>query len=420
MDCFRGASQEARHNARTLILAQIEPLESRTFLSATVLPTPAHVVVVVEEDHSYNEILGSPFPGIESFPTVLPSPLTQDPNIRQLASLGASMTNMHSVSHPNGITYQALFSGMIPRPDYIPPQPYTQPNIASELIAAGYSFGGYSESLPKTGYTGGDSGQYARQHNAWVDFGNVPKTDNLPFSKFPTDYTKLPTVSYVIPNADDNMHSGSVSNADNWLRQDLSNYVHWIWKHNSMLVITWDESHTSSDQIPTIFLGPMVTAGNYGQSLTQANVLSTLEEMYGLSPTGRSATAPPISNIFSTDGLTTQETLAARARRPDAEGTASISGRISPAPASSSAKAGAWWVYLDSNQDGQFEAGEPIVHSRHGRFNFSELAPGNYVVRVVPQNGYSLTSPSSAEVAVSVTQGAHVRGILFSETAIKG
>ncbi len=416
----RGASRTARHNARKRKIVLVEPLESRTFLSASALPTPDHVVVVVEEDHSYSQILGAPFPGIQAFLTVLPSPLTQDPYIRQLASLGASMTNMVSVSHPNGITYQALFSGMIPRPDYIPPQPYTQPNIASELISAGYTFGGYSESLPKTGYTGGDSGLYARQHNAWVDFGNVPKTDNLPFSKFPTDFSKLPTVSYVIPNADNNMHSGSVSNADAWLRQNLGGYAKWLWKHNSMLVVTWDESHTSSNQIPTIFLGPMVTPGNYSQSVTQANLLSTLEGMYGVAPTGRSATAPPISNIFSTDGLTTQQTLAARARRPDAEGTASISGRISPAPASSSAKAGAWWIYLDSNHDGQFEAGEPIVHSRHGRFIFSELAPGNYVVRVVPQNGYSLTSPSSGDVVVTVTQGAHVKGVRFSETLIKG
>ncbi len=416
MDCIYVA---VRRSARRRELFQIEPLESRTFLSVSALPMPDHVVVVVEEDHSYSQILGSPVTGMHAFPTVLPNPLTQDPYIRQLASLGASMTNMASVSHPNGITYQALFSGMIPRPDYIPPQPYTDPNIASELIAAGHTFGGYSESLPKTGYTGGDSGLYARQHNAWVDFGNVPQSDNLPFSKFPGDYNKLPTVSYVIPNADDNMHSGSVSNADNWLRQNLSGYAQWLWKHNSMLVITWDESHTSSNQIPTIFLGPMVTASNYSQGVTQANLLSTLEGMYGLSPTGRSAAAQPISNIFSTDGLTTQETRAARARRPDAEGTATISGRISPAPSSSSDNAGAWWVYLDSNHDGQFDAGEPIVHSRHGRYRFSELAPGSYVVRVVPQNGFSLTSPLSGENVVTLRRGAHLKGVTFSEIAIK-
>lgn len=420
MDCFRGASQTARHNAQTRKLVRIEPLESRIFLSASALPTPDHVVVVVEEDHSYSQILGPSFPGIESFPTVLPNPLTEDPYIRQLASLGASMTNMVSVSHPNGITYQALFSGMIPKPDYIPPQPYTQPNIASELIAAGDTFGGYSESLPKTGYTGGDSGLYARQHNAWVDFGNVPQSDNLPFSKFSRNYSKLPTVSYVIPNADDNMHSGSVSNADNWLRQNLSGYAQWLWKHNSMLVVTWDESHTSSDQIPTFFLGPMVTAGNYSQSVTQANLLSTLEGMYGLAPTGRSASAPPISNIFDSNGLTAQETRAARARQPDGEGSGSISGRISPAPANSSDGASGWWVYLDTNQDGVFEPGEPIVHSKRGKFHFSELTPGNYVVRAVPQNGYSLSSPTSGGVDVTVTRGAHVRGVTFSETAIKG
>ena len=41
---------------------------------------------------------------------------------------------------------------------------------------------------------------YARKHNPWMDFSNVPTTTAHAMTAFPTDYTTLPTVSYVVPN----------------------------------------------------------------------------------------------------------------------------------------------------------------------------------------------------------------------------
>ncbi|MDP9094668.1 MAG: alkaline phosphatase family protein, partial [Actinomycetota bacterium] len=40
---------------------------------------------------------------------------------------------------------------------------------------------------------------------------------NLPLSAFPADFTRLPTVSFLIPNEAHDIHSGTVAAADSWL-----------------------------------------------------------------------------------------------------------------------------------------------------------------------------------------------------------
>jgi hypothetical protein len=132
-----------------------------------------------------------------------------------------------------------------------------------------------------------------------VDFTNVPASAKMPFTKFPEDFSQLPTVSYIIPNLHDDMHSGWPVTADQWLKDNLSEYAAWAMKHNSLLVVTWDESHESNNQIPTIFFGPMVQPGKYSERITQLNVLRTIEDMYSLAPTGEAAAATPITDVFN-------------------------------------------------------------------------------------------------------------------------
>src|SRR6266699_6379972 len=52
---------------------------------ATTVPRPAHVVIVIEENHAYSEIMGS----------------SSAPYINSLASQGAVLTNSHAVTHPS-------------------------------------------------------------------------------------------------------------------------------------------------------------------------------------------------------------------------------------------------------------------------------------------------------------------------------
>jgi phospholipase C len=262
------------------------PAAAKTKLAASTVPQYSHVVVVMEENHSYDDIIGD---------------TTDAPYFNQLANSGALMTSSYAVTHPSEPNYLALFAGSTfgLSSDKCPVSEGTTANLGSELIAAGYTFAGYSEDLPSTGSTACTSGDYARKHSPWVNFSNVPKSDSLPFTSFPTDYSTLPTVSFVIPNLQDDMHDGSISQADTWLNDNLAAYATWAASNNSLLIVTWDEDdYTESNQIPTIFYGAGVTTGTYDENINHYNLLATLEQMYGLSQVGNSSGATPITDIF--------------------------------------------------------------------------------------------------------------------------
>jgi phosphatidylinositol-3-phosphatase len=106
------------------------------------------------------------------------------------------------------------------------------------LNAKGLSFTGFSEDLPSVGFTGCHTNKYYRKHSPWVNFSNVPSNLNQPFSAFPKDLNKLPTVSFVIPNINDDMHNGTIGEADKWLESNISSYVKWAQAHNSLLIVT--------------------------------------------------------------------------------------------------------------------------------------------------------------------------------------
>ena len=84
-----------------------------------------------------------------------------------------------------------------------------------------------------------------------------------PFSSFPADFTQLPTVAVVIPNEQNDMHDGTIAQGDAWLQSNIEPYRQWAMTHNSLLILTFDEDDTSAtNQIFTLFLGPMVAPGD--------------------------------------------------------------------------------------------------------------------------------------------------------------
>ena len=253
------------------------------------VPRYDHVVVVMEENHSYDEIIGS----------------SSAPYINNtLAAGGALFTQSFAIEHPSEPNYLDLFSGSNQGvTDDSCPHTFSTANEGAQLIAAGDTFAGYSEGLPSAGSTVCTSGAYARKHVPWVNFSNVPAADNLPFTSFPSsaNYASLPTVSWVIPNLNDDMHDGTIAQGDTWLHTNLDAYAQWAKTHNSLLIVTWDEDDSSmSNQIPTVFYGANVKQGSYSETINHYNVLRTIEDMYGLPYAGAAASATPITDVFTT------------------------------------------------------------------------------------------------------------------------
>jgi acid phosphatase len=252
------------------------------------LPHYDHILIVVEENHGYADITSA----------------TDAPYLASLARQGAVFTDAHAVTHPSQPNYLVLFAGStFGVADDSCPQQLGGPNLASELIAHGLSFTGYSESMPAAGFTDCDDGTadqlYARKHNPWVDFSDVPATSNQPFTSFPSDFSQLPTVAFVVPNQLHDMHSGSVAEADTWLRQNVGGYAQWALAHNSLLIVTWDEDDGSdANHIPTLFVGAHVQVGEYAETINHYDVLRTIEALEGVSFTNEAAHATTIADAW--------------------------------------------------------------------------------------------------------------------------
>ena len=257
------------------------------------LPRPDHVVIVMDENKAYSQVIGS----------------AEAPYINTLAANGANMTASYAEAHPSQPNYLAFFSGSlqgVTHNQHPEGSPFSTPNLFAGLRTAGLSFTSYSETMPEAGYDGDTFGDYVRKHNPVANWqsatpgvNQVPLSCNQPFTYFPTNYADLPIVSFVVPNLQNDMHDGTITMGDTWLRTNLDGYRRWAKTHNSLLILTFDEDDgTPTNLIPTIFVGPMVKPGKYSTTINHYNVLRTIEDMYGLPHDGAAATAAPITNIW--------------------------------------------------------------------------------------------------------------------------
>jgi PKD repeat protein len=339
---------------------------------SSTIPRPDHVVVVVEENHSDQGIIGNP----------------NAPYINSLASNGANMTSFFAETHPSEPNYLAMYSGDTQGiTDDSCPHTFNAANLGGELLAAGLGFVGYSEDLPSVGYTGCNSGSYARKHNPWVNFTDVPSSSNQPFSAFPSDYSQLPDVSFVVPNLDNDMHDGSIAQGDQWLQDNVGGYVNWARTHNSLLVLTFDEDdHSQNNQIPTVFVGQSVAPGDYSENVNHYDLLRTLVDAYGIAPMGASASAAPIVDIWKGSSSGNQPPVAAFTSSCDAL-SCSFDG------SSSTDSGGSLASYAWSFGDGGTSSGATAAHTYD--------APGDYSVTLTVTDDQGATGSVSHAVHVS-------------------
>lgn len=238
------------------------------------VPAYSHIVVEIEENHGYGAIVGN----------------AAAPYINHtLIADGQLLTNYHALSHPSEPNYFGMYAGSTfgIQDDGVYHEP--DPTLATILQGAGKTFKGVTY-----GYT--DYG-----HDPWTSFpeGNSVHQTWASSAFATNNFAALPTVSFLVPDDDLNMHNNSVASGDAWLSTHDEAYRQWAAANNSLLVTVWDENTgAAGNRVAAILDGAHVTAGTTdATSYNHYNLLSTLLASSGLAGPRNAATAAPFGGF---------------------------------------------------------------------------------------------------------------------------
>ncbi len=282
-------------------------LSISSFTSAQV-PHSNHVVVVVEENHSFSQVIGNP----------------AMPYFNSLARTYALATQFYANTHPSIGNYFELTTGQIITNNDASNATVSADNIVRHLLTAGKTWKGYAESLPAVGYVGGDRFPYARHHFPVSYFSDVvnssvQRLNLVPFTHFSSDLAAghLPDFSLVIPNIQNDAHdcpaghvtctdAQKLSAADNWLKAHIAPLIaNAAFKADGILIILFDEgvasdtAHTGG-HIAAVVVGPKVRRGFKSNVFYQhQNALRTVLAALGAKTSlGAAAGARPMADMF--------------------------------------------------------------------------------------------------------------------------
>jgi hypothetical protein len=201
-----------------------------------------HVFIVMEENHSYSDVIGNP----------------NMPYLNSLAQQYSVAEAYYADTHPSIGNYFMLTTGQIITNDDGYNGTVSVDNVVRELIAAGKSWKEYSESIPSQGYDGGDDGEYVEHHNPCSYFSDVrndpsQRQNLVPFTQLATDIANhtLPNYGFIVPNLLHDAHDGTLAEADQWLQTNIAPLLaspDFNTSGGGLLIIVFDESETSDTQ----------------------------------------------------------------------------------------------------------------------------------------------------------------------------
>lgn len=285
------------------------------FLCAPLLeaqvPRSSHVVLVVEENRSYESVVGN----------------TAMPYFNSLAQKYGLATQYYANSHYSLPNYMWLTTGSYVTLDDGSTKVYDVDNVVRQMLLAGKTWKGYIESLPSVGYTGASVSPYARDHNPFVFLSDVANSSAqlqnvVPFTQFPTDLQNsvLPDYSLIVPNNNDNGHNGNMSQADQWLQTNVGPLLStpaFQAGGTGILIITFDESadtdcrpasscpalptNAGGGRVATVVISPMATQGFQSTTFYQhPSVLRSMLDALGVTSfPNAAASAPDMAEFFS-------------------------------------------------------------------------------------------------------------------------
>jgi hypothetical protein len=258
--------------------------------------TGSHVVMILMENKERGSVIGSP----------------KAPYINALARRYAAPPNFYGVSHPSLPNYLALIGGSTfgVRSDCTGCQQRAT-NLVDQFEAAGVSWKGYMEGMPRPCFKGGYSGRYAKKHNPFAYFddivGDPARCQKIvPATLLRGDLKsgRLPDFVWISPDLCNDMHDCTVAHGDHYLAGLVPPLLREIGPHG-LLILTFDEGSSNASccgglarggRIPTVIAGPDVKRGaRPGTAYSHYSTLRTVEDAFGLPHlrnAGASATKP--------------------------------------------------------------------------------------------------------------------------------
>jgi phospholipase C len=255
-----------------------------------------HVFLLVEENHNYSEVVGN----------------AAMPYLNTLIAQNGLATQYYANAHPSIGNYFMLTTGQLETLDDAFSGTISDDNVVRELVKAGKSWKYYGESLPSVGYTGGDVYPYFKHHDPFAYLSDVVGTSQasnlVPFSQLASDLANggVPNFSFITPNALNDAHDGTLSQADSWLQQNIAPLLaSSTFQKDGLLVIAFDESELSDvshggGHVAAVVISPHAKKGF--QSATVLQHQSTLRLMLSSlevnSLPGLAAAAPDMNEFF--------------------------------------------------------------------------------------------------------------------------
>ena len=250
----------------------------------------------MEENHSYSEVIGN----------------SAMPYLNGLASKFGLATQYYADAHPSIGNYFMITTGQIETIDDGFSGTINDDNIVRELVKANKTWHSYAENLPNVGYLGGDSFPYLKHHNPFTFFKDVIGTSQasniVPFSQFSSDLNSgnLPDFSFILPNALNDAHDGTLATADQWLNKNIDPLVNSpVFQSGGVLVIVFDESELldlahGGGHVAMVIVGPQIKPGVQSSTLFQheSTLRLALSTLGVNSFPGNAASAPDMGEFF--------------------------------------------------------------------------------------------------------------------------
>lgn len=319
----------------------------------------AHVFVIMEENHGFDDIIGS----------------SHAPALTALAHQYGLATRYYAVTHPSQPNYVALIGGYTfgirdddafyctpgstrPHCSYAGRTGYVNHtiagrNLATQIQDAHLTWKNYNESLPAPGSlavtaadpkaldVSGGTQIYASKHSGFLNYASVQRDPHraehiVSFEALHANLRsgRVPNFSFVIPNLCDDMHGGGLlivpddcsslhqtdliergdAHAASIVKEIMGSSV-WRGKDNAAIVITWDEddgggktsccgtdpndpANAGGGHIATIVItnhGPRHVAD--ATPYSHYSLLRTIEDVFGIHQHLQRAAAPGVVDM---------------------------------------------------------------------------------------------------------------------------